>query len=303
MELLKATYRLDADAHPELHRQLSEAKARLRLDIPVTVYQAQNNPQPNAALYFIPGEGHIVFSGPVLTLLDAEELRSILGHELAHYQSMATGRGANSMWQIACLKAVALDSAGFTRATIQSCAAIPALHRGFCRPRFPFCDRRHVPVVVAGLAKVQTGLPQVSGASYLKQAEEIFEGPKVTTEELSHPEAFIRARALALWEGSPTGAATHICEMIEGYKRAGRIGLLGQQRLTQATRQLLEQLLRPKWFQTPFDARSGETLLRRFSAGRHESLRTAGRLEVLGRPDSRVSLLRPSGFCDRGPWP
>src|SRR6266481_3765599 len=49
LELLKSTYRLDADGH----------------DIPVTLYQAQNSPQLNAALFYIPGRGHIVFSGPV----------------------------------------------------------------------------------------------------------------------------------------------------------------------------------------------------------------------------------------------
>src|SRR5215471_18712150 len=65
MELLKSTYRLDAASHPELFQAAEAAKTRLRLDIPLTLYQAQNTFQPNATLYFIPGEGHVVFSGPV----------------------------------------------------------------------------------------------------------------------------------------------------------------------------------------------------------------------------------------------
>ncbi|HEX5220011.1 MAG TPA: SprT-like domain-containing protein, partial [Verrucomicrobiae bacterium] len=85
LSLLKSTYRLDAGSHADLYKSVEEAKARLQLDIPVTVYQAQNSPQPNAALYFIPGEGHVVLSGPVLSLLNAEEIKSVLGHELAHY--------------------------------------------------------------------------------------------------------------------------------------------------------------------------------------------------------------------------
>src|SRR2546425_7517102 len=59
LELLKSTYRLDPDAHPELYRSVEEAKARLQLEIPVTLYQAQNSPQLNATLFFMPGEGHI----------------------------------------------------------------------------------------------------------------------------------------------------------------------------------------------------------------------------------------------------
>lgn len=55
LELLKSTYRLDAEGHSELYQSLEEAKVRLQLDIPVTLYQAQNSPQLNAALFFIPG--------------------------------------------------------------------------------------------------------------------------------------------------------------------------------------------------------------------------------------------------------
>src|SRR6266566_1860569 len=44
MELLKSTYRLDADGHPELYQSVEEARIRLQLDIPVTLYQAQNSP-------------------------------------------------------------------------------------------------------------------------------------------------------------------------------------------------------------------------------------------------------------------
>src|SRR6185436_16179276 len=92
-ELLKSTYRLDAEVHPEVYQAVTEAKTRLDLDIPVTVYQGQNSSTPNATLYFIPGEGHIVLSGPVLSLLEATELRSVIGHELAHYRLWQCERG------------------------------------------------------------------------------------------------------------------------------------------------------------------------------------------------------------------
>jgi len=78
MDLLKSTYRLDVESHPELYQGVAAAKERLQLDILLTVYQAQNSPQPNAALYFIPGEGHVVFSGPVLSLLNAVPMNFVL---------------------------------------------------------------------------------------------------------------------------------------------------------------------------------------------------------------------------------
>jgi Zn-dependent protease with chaperone function len=85
LELLKSTYRLDSEGHAELYASLNEATAKLQLNIPVTLYQAQNSSQLNASLFFIPEEGHIVFSGPVFNLLNAEELKSVIGHELEAY--------------------------------------------------------------------------------------------------------------------------------------------------------------------------------------------------------------------------
>ena len=97
LELLKSTYRLDADGHPELYLSVEAAKARLQLDIPVTLYQAQNSPQANAALYFMPGEGHIVFSGALLTQLDADEIKAVIGHELAHHHLWGAREGNSTL--------------------------------------------------------------------------------------------------------------------------------------------------------------------------------------------------------------
>ena len=247
MDLLKSTYRLDAEGHPELFKSVVEAKARLQLDIPVTLYQAQNSPQLNAALYFIPGEGHIVFSGPVLTLLSAEELKSVIGHELAHYDLWRRDEGTFHV----------------TDRLIQSMANDPraaSSHEQTAR-RFQlyteiFADRGSLRVtgdakpVVSGLVKIETGLSQVSASSYLKQAGEIFAKGSLSTEGHSHPETFIRARALSLWQEHRENAAAEICGMIEGTAALEELDLVGQKRLTAVTRRLLEHLLRPRWFQT-----------------------------------------------------
>jgi len=203
MELLKSTYRLDPEGHPELYQSVEEAKAGLQLEIPVTIYQAQNSPEPNAALYFIPGEGHVVFSGPVLTLLNAEEIKSVLGHELAHYHLWGSEGGE---FHIAdrLIQAVANDPRA--SASHEQTARRYQLYTEIYADRGSLCVTGDVFPVVAGLVKIQTGLTQISASGYLKQAEEIFAKGNVATEGLSHPEAFIRARALALWQERRDGA-------------------------------------------------------------------------------------------------
>ena len=103
---------------------------------------------------------------------------------------------------------------------------------------------------VGALVKVQTGLATASAASYLRQADEIFARDEARTEGVSHPEAFIRARALRLWsEGDPELDAA-LTAMLEGPVAVDELDLPGQVRLSNQTHRWLAQLLRPKWFQT-----------------------------------------------------
>src|SRR5688572_400473 len=247
MELLKSTYRLDSQSHPELYQCVDVARARLQLEIPVTLYQAQNSPQPNAVLFFMPGEGHVVFSGPVLTLLNTEELQSVIGHELAHYHLWTRDNGE---YHIADRLLIAV--AGDSRAA--SCHEHTA--RRFQLYTEIFADRGSMRVVgdihpvIAGLVKLETGLPQHSAAGYLKQAEEIFSKGHTATDRLSHPESYIRARALSLWQERRSDAEPPISAMIEGTMALDGLDLIGQTKVASTTLTLLEHLLRPKWFQT-----------------------------------------------------
>lgn len=247
LQLLKSTYRLDAESHPQLYQGVEEAKARLQLDIPVTVYQAQNTLQPNAALYFIPGEGHVVFSGPVLTLLGAEETKSVLGHELAHYRLWQWENGdlhiADRLIQAVANHAQPAESHEQTARRFQ-------LYTEIFADRGSLCVTGDVNPVISGLVKIETGLSQVSAAAYLKQAEEIFSKDNVATEGLSHPETFIRAQALSLWHSQREQAHLNIRKMIEGVEALDSLDLIGQTRMLNSTRRLLEQFLQPKWFQT-----------------------------------------------------
>src|SRR5262249_32980694 len=149
---------------------------------PVTLYQAQNSPQLNATLFFLPGEGHVVFSGPMLTLLNAQELKSVIGHELAHYHLWARD---NSEFHIAdrLLQAVANDPRA--AASHEQTARRFQLYTEIFADRGSLCVTNDLQAVVCSLVKIETGLSQVSAQGYLKQAEEIFAKENISTEGLS----------------------------------------------------------------------------------------------------------------------
>ena len=64
-DLLKSTYRIDRDAQPALYEMADEVAKSLGMEVPVTLYQAQNPQGLNASLAYIPDEAHIVLHGPV----------------------------------------------------------------------------------------------------------------------------------------------------------------------------------------------------------------------------------------------
>lgn len=241
-ELLKETYRLDREAHPELHACCANAAARLGLQVPVTLYQAGDGAM-NASLYFLPDEAHVVLTGPVLERLKGAELEAVLGHELAHHV----------LWRLADGAYHAADRLlGATQADTRAQRAHLQTARLFQLSTEAFADRGGAigcgalaPAVTA-LVKMQTGLTEVSAASYLKQADEVCAAPGLTTQATTHPEVFVRARALRLWCEAAPDADAWLAATLEGPLALDTLDLIGQQRLTALTRRLLAQLLRPR---------------------------------------------------------
>lgn len=238
-QLLQQTYRLAATAHPDLHARCQAACARLGLTIPVTLYQAGDGAM-NAALFFVPGEAHIVFTGPVLERLHGAELEAVLGHELAHYVLWDANGGAYHAAD-RLLEATAADA--------RASASQVQTARLFRLCTEAFADRGSVIAcgdlapAVSALVKTQTGLAEVHAQSYLQQADEICAG-SVHSREATHPEIFVRARALRLWSESRPEAESWLHEALRGPLSIEALDIVAQQQAVRLTRRVLAQLLR-----------------------------------------------------------
>lgn len=248
LELLKQTYRIEPDTHAALFAALDEVKAKLGLEIPVTVYQSHHSQQLNAALCFLPGEAHIVFQGGVLQLLDPAELRGVLGHELAHYRLWTEPDGR---YHVADRLTHAMAADPRAEPSHGESARLMRLYTEIYADRGALQVTGDPAPVVSGLVKMHTGLPQIDAASYVRQAEEVFaRSKKIRTDELSHPEAFIRARAVMLWSKRMPEIEQEITRMIEGETSLDNLDLVGQSRMTALTLRWLHLFLRPGWFRT-----------------------------------------------------
>jgi len=247
LELLKSTYRIDRHTQEDLYVLAEGVAGQLGLNVPITFYQAQHPQGLNAGLVWLPGEAHLILSGPVMATLSQIELKALLGHEISHLL-LTEGWNGEHLVVSQMLAAPANDSAAHP-----SYAATARLHDLYTEL---FCDRgawfvtQDLAATVSVLVKVSTGLTEVNAESYLRQANEVFGQEQAKTEGITHPESYIRARALALWVEQGDEAALEIARMLEGPPELARLDLLNQRRVTDLTRRLIDALLAPKWFQT-----------------------------------------------------
>ena len=196
LELLKSTYRVDRGTQSTLYDAAEEVASCLGISAPITIYQAQNPHGLNASLAFVPGDVHLILHGAVTTQLTSAEVRALFGHELAHYL-LWQGNGNELLIAFEMLGALSNDAHSHP-AHFASMHLFQLYNEIYC-DRGSYLVTRDVHTVIGMLVKVVTGVQEVSAAGYLQQAEEIFSQGPSATKELTHPESFIRARAIKLF--------------------------------------------------------------------------------------------------------
>jgi hypothetical protein len=275
-ELLKNTYKFDPAVDAFIYDKVNVAKEKLDLqNLPVTVYQAEYSNELNASIIYLEGEAHIVFSGGITKLMDEQELLAILAHELTHVKLYSLLEGD---LEITDRIITSIANNYNSEASYYETARLFRLYTEI------FCDRGAYSVlgatapVITSLIKVSTGLDSVNADSYLKQADEIFAGKKgIKTDGISHPENFIRSKAIQLWHEKKEESETEIIKMIEGISDLDQLDIFKQKELTETTKQFLQLFLKPKWIQstmiiaqakqyfTDFDFNQGLLLTEKFS--------------------------------------
>jgi hypothetical protein len=240
LELLKSTYRLTRADQPALYASADIAIEKLGLDLPVTIYQRQGGVETaNAALVFLPDEAAVMLMGNIGELLNEAEMLALLGHEIAHHRLYTMEGG--QYFTSARLLGWCLDQPGCD-ASFAETDRLFQLHTEIFADLGALYVTGDRDAVIASLIKVTTGLKSVSPSSYLEQAEEILEKHKQGSEGLSHPELFIRAKALDLLATDPPGIGqTEL--LVRGPTDAKRLDILGQQALSGISRRLIERLL------------------------------------------------------------
>lgn len=282
LSLLRDTYRMDAAGHPELFEEIAAAQQALGLSlITVHAYQAQGQSTPNAAICYLPGEAHLIFSGPILTLLSAAELRAVIGHELAHHLLWQMDDGAFYLADRILHQSAAHPHAEPSHG--QS-ARLWSLATELFADRGAFLATGCLETAVASLVKACTGLAQVSGRSYLTQAEEIFSKSKPKTEQLTHPETFMRARALQLWVEESEDLDAAVARMLVDDEGLEEMDLIQQVRLTELTQRFLKQHLSPAWFRSEAVLAHARLYFPDFTPGDASDDGLSGELDALSKP-------------------
>jgi hypothetical protein len=250
-DLLKNTYQFSREGEPGLFEKIDRARAALELaDLPVKAYQTADQPgnELNARVIYLHQEAHLVLMGPILEKLDERELLAVIAHELAHVRLYILLNG-----EVEVADRIIASIAGHP----QSDPVYLETARLFSLYTEIYCDRcAHVVMgdptpVISMLLKLATGLTTVNVESYIRQAESIFSSNPGTMSGMpTHPETYIRTRALYLYSVKGEAAGPVIAGMIEGVPDLSRLDLFVQQELKDLTYDVLQEFLRPEWMRT-----------------------------------------------------
>ena len=247
-DLLKNTYKFDNTVDTALYQKVNTAKEKLELSLPVTLYQAQNTDEMNASIVYLNNEAHIVFSGRLMQLLNDDEMLAVIGHELSHVQLYMQLNG-NVEVTDRIITAIA-NHYSSTPAHYETARLFKLYTEIFCDRGAYIVTQDYAPII-SSLVKISTGLQTVNADSFIKQAEEIFSrDASVKTTAISHPENFIRAKAIWLWHTKGYTAENEIKQMIEGHVNIEELDLFRQQQISTLTEKVIKLLLKPQWMQT-----------------------------------------------------
>jgi len=245
--LLKSTYRLEEADNEALYQIAETVKLKLGLSQKVTFYQATGSGENNAMVFTMPTEAHVVFSGAVLKALSEEELLAVVAHELSHLL-LFTINGNEYDIADRIISSIANDARSSD--VYMETARLYKIYMEL------FCDRGallatgNIEPVITSLIKVDTGLEKVSAAGYIRQAEEIFSGGQVSTEHISHPEDYIRVKALDVFSRKEEGYEESIVAMIEGKPELAKLNIFTQNTIQKLSISLLQLIMKPDWMQT-----------------------------------------------------
>ena len=244
-DLLKSTYRLSRASHPAIYEAADAVAEKLQVELPITLYQSQTDTIPNAGIAFATEEIHIVLQGKIESALNEVELRALLAHEFGHHVLQQADGGEHlQAWDT--LRATCLDS--------HAHAAFLHSFRRLCLYTEIFCDRTALEVVgdldavISMLVKVTLGATTVQAADFLAQGHEILSRRSshndAGSDGITHPEAYVRACALELYDKHSPNLEQELARWIEGPLDLSTLDLLQQRDVSIATRQLLRHTLR-----------------------------------------------------------
>ena len=248
-DLLKNSYRIDPETEPKVYEILGKAKDKLGIIIPITIYQSQTIEANNAGIVFFEKEAHIILSGKILKLLNDDELLVLFGHELSHILLFNMENGDFEITN-RIINTIASDNN--SELFYYETARLYQLYTEL------FCDlgalkvSESMEITINTLIKLNTGLDKVSAESYLKQANEILDRIDKGSDGETHPENFIRAKSLQIFETDNENYYTKIEKIISGKTDLHQLNLFSKTLVFDVTKELISIILKPKWTQSEY---------------------------------------------------
>ena len=246
LRLSKSAIQLGRDGNANNGRRYELAEAardKLGLAGDITLYQSQDvGGTPNAMLHYIPEQITVEFSGRILELLNEEELLDLLGHEIAHYKLYQEEGGryhtAARLINWICRR----DGAQVV--WLETARRLSLYTEVYCDIA-GYIVTGNRDISIRCLAKTAADFKDADAKTYLKQADAILAQEKTGSQGFTHPELYIRVKAIANREALDARAFdASLTPLIEGPLDINALDVLGQAALQELTRSLIDSMAR-----------------------------------------------------------
>lgn len=244
LELLQQTYALTRTGHVALYEMADDIAETLELGVPVELFHGEGDAL-NAALHFSPDTARVVLYGPLEDTLTAFELRCVLGHELAHHRFWTCEEGVYLIADQALHAMAAMGPAVSAAETVRMYRLSTEVYAD--RAGLRVTD---LPTAIRTLVKIRTSRRDVVAEDFLAQSEELLAATGAGSRQWSHPEAHLRALAVARYDAHAEEADDGIRTLLEGVRALDTLDLLGRHDLCALSKRLVAMLLQPEWMRT-----------------------------------------------------
>lgn len=248
-DFLRHAERMDPAKEPGIYEQVEKVMMKLSLSLPLIIYHENKSPDARANIVYTGNEAHLVFSGPIMTLLSETEMQAVIAHKLGLVLFLSP---ENQDYEVADRMLTAMINDTRSEDIYRESAGMFRLFKELYCDQIAMLVCGDPDVLLSALWKMQNASKAITPEAFLRQAEEALSPEGSGLEGAYCPDVYIRAMSLQKMKLSNDRQQTEdvVLQMIRRKQDVQRPDLIMQEEIRILTGSLIASVLKPQWMKS-----------------------------------------------------